>query len=169
MSKIELRAFEKGDVDWLVDAHARLYAQDEGFDDTFGPLVRAILTDYFANRDPDLEKGWLAHSAGQRLGSIFCVKGAPDRAKLRLFLVDPGARGMGLGKLLLKTCMDHAATHGFTGMDLWTHESHRAACALYAKTGWRLVRSEPVYSFGQDLVEQSWSIDFPLAPAQSRA
>lgn len=169
MSKIELRLFTPGDVDWLVDAHARLYAQDEGFDATFGPLVRSILEDFFASHDPQQERGWLAHRSGTRLGSIFCVKGAPDRAKLRLFLIEPAARGTGLGKRLLAACMQHAENCGFKGMDLWTHESHRAACALYQKTGWHLIRSEPVHSFGQDLIEQSWCIDFPLAPTKTKA
>lgn len=169
MDGVTLRAVQPADIDWLTDLHAYLYARDEGFDQSFGPLVRSILYGFFEKHDPTCERGWIAQFGPDRLGSIFCVRGgAPGRAKLRLFLVHPSARGTGLGARLLQTCMEHAQDCGFKGMDLWTHESHRAACALYAKTGWKLTRSEPVHSFGQDLIEQSWSIDFPLARTQTK-
>jgi GNAT superfamily N-acetyltransferase len=82
----------------------------------------------------------------------------PDTAKLRLFLLEPRARGIGLGRLLLETCTGFARGAGYRRMTLWTHESHRAACALYAKAGFACTRSEPVRSFGVDLVEQEWSL-----------
>ena len=94
-----------------------------------------------------------------RLGSIFCVKLDEKTAKLRLFLLVPEARGKGLGKLLLQACMGYARATGYRRMQLWTHESHRAACALYTAAGWRCVASKPVRSFNVDLIEQSWEID----------
>ncbi|MGX9349802.1 N-acetyltransferase family protein [Shimia sp. W99] len=158
---IVLRPFEAGDLEWLVDEHARLYAQDEGFDDTFGPLVRDILQDYLQSHDPECESSWIAERAGARLGSVFCVRGPKsEQAKLRLFLVLPEARGLGLGRKLLSTCMAFARDKGYRGMRLWTHESHRAACALYAGHGWKVTSSKPVRSFGVDLVEQTWEIAF---------
>lgn len=161
-----IRPFQSTDSDWLVEAHARIYAAEEGFDSTFGPLVRTIVEDFMATHDPAVERGWVVQQGATRLGSIFCVRAVGHRAKLRLFLLEPHARGSGLGRKLLDTCMKHAQSKGFTGMDLWTHESHRAACALYARFGWRLTHSEPVTSFGQELVEQNWSVEFPLAQDQ---
>ena len=155
-----LRDLRPGDAGWLIMRHAELYARDEGFDQTFEPLVAEILAAFLRNHDPAKERGWIAERAGQRLGSIFCVEsGVEGLAKLRLFLVEPEARGTGLGPRLLQTCLDWARDRGYTRLTLWTHESHRAACALYARHGFRVTESKPVRNFGQDLVEQSWEID----------
>ncbi|MEL6450759.1 MAG: GNAT family N-acetyltransferase [Pseudomonadota bacterium] len=160
MTDVTLRPFDPADTDWLTHQHGVLYAQAEGFDDTFGPLVRSILDAYCADHDPTCERGWIAEAEGQRLGSIFCVRHDATTAKLRLFLLVPAARGRGAGRMLLDQCMRFAQASGYAGMTLWTHESHRAACALYAKTGWTLIASKPVHSFGQDLVEQTWVYRF---------
>ncbi len=157
---ILLRDLQIGDAGWLIQQHAELYAREEGFDATFEPLVAEILADFIRNRDPAVERAWIAVRGGERLGSIFCVRLNATTAKLRLFLVVPGARGTGLGRRLLRACIDHARACGFRRLQLWTHESHRAACALYARTGWELTASQPVRSFGQDLVEQTWQLSF---------
>lgn len=159
MTAAILRQFAIGDLDWLVDAHG-VYCEDEGFDETFQPLVRSILTDFLARHDPQAERGWIAEHNGARLGSIFCVRHDATNAKLRLFLLVREARGSGLGRRLLETCTGFARGAGYRGMTLWTHESHRAACALYAKNGWSCQNSTPVHSFGQDLVEQTWTLSF---------
>ncbi|MDK3019448.1 GNAT family N-acetyltransferase [Pseudodonghicola flavimaris] len=158
MTDVILRPFRPEDAPWLVERHQTLYARDEGFDESFGPLVAEILQGFIADHDPGREAGWIAEAEGQRLGSIFCVDAGDRVAKLRLFLLVPEARGLGLGKRLLSTCMDYARATGYREMVLWTHESHRAACALYAAAGWVLEESKPVHSFGVDLVEQSWRI-----------
>ncbi|WP_209504301.1 MULTISPECIES: GNAT family N-acetyltransferase [unclassified Ruegeria] len=158
MENVVLRTFRPDDAAWLVEQHGLLYARDEGFDDSFAPLVARILEEFIANNDPSFEKGWIAERAGQRLGSIFSVRVDQTTAKLRLFLLVPEARGLGLGKQLLQTCTDFAREAGFREMVLWTHESHTAACALYRAFGWELIDSKPVHSFGVDLVEQSWRI-----------
>lgn len=158
MPSVILRPFAATDAPWLVDQHRTLYARDEGFDDSFGDLVAQILADFVAGHDATCERGWIATEGPERLGSIFCVRLGADVAKLRLFLLTPQARGKGLGKRLLATCMGFARDAGYARMQLWAHESHRAACALYAATGWTLDSSVPVRSFGQDLVEQSWTI-----------
>lgn len=163
---ITLRQFRPDDADWVTRNHAELYAREEGFDDTFGPLVAGILADFIATHHPARERGWIAEEHGQRLGCIFCVRPeaevapdvAPQVAKLRLFLVHPEARGKGLGHHLLTTCLGFARDTGATRMTLWTHESHRAACALYARHGFTCTRAKPVHSFGVDLVEQAWEI-----------
>ncbi|WP_170759198.1 GNAT family N-acetyltransferase [Ruegeria lacuscaerulensis] len=158
MDDVLIRPFRAADAQWLVEQHGRLYERDEGFDASFAKLVRRILDGYVSSHDPAREGGWIAERAGERLGSIFCVALDDQTAKLRLFLLVPEVRGLGLGKRMLDTCMDFARGAGFTEMKLWTHESHRAACGLYKATGWQLTESRDVHSFGVDLVEQSWKI-----------
>lgn len=159
-SKAVLRPLAIGDAGWLVQAHAEHYASAEGFDQSFEALVTRILADFIDHHDPEVERGWIAWAGDRRLGSIFCVRGAqPGDAKLRLFLLTPEARGRGLGRLLLTTCIDHARATGFRRLVLWTHASHRAACALYRKAGFVCASSRPVTSFGVQLIEQEWRLD----------
>ncbi|MEL7164108.1 MAG: GNAT family N-acetyltransferase [Pseudomonadota bacterium] len=160
MTQIILRPYSRTDRDWLVSQHAQLYAEAEGFDDTFGPLVHRILDAFDQNHDLACEAGWIAQQGMQRLGSIFCVRADACTAKLRLFLTLPQARGQGLGQRLLSTCMHYARDRDYAGMELWTHASHAAACALYARNGWVCAGSKPVRSFGVDLVEQRWVYTF---------
>lgn len=149
-----------GDAGWLIQRHAELYARDEGFDATFEALVAEILAAYIRDHDPSCERAWIARLGEERLGSIFCVReGAPGVAKLRLFLLEPKARGLGLGQRLLQMCMAYARACGYRRLVLWTHESHEAACALYRRHGFRLTEAKPAFSFGRQLVEQSWEID----------
>jgi GNAT superfamily N-acetyltransferase len=155
-----IRPFCADDRDWLVAAHGDLYARAEGFDASFEQIVAQIIDGFLAGHDPKREAGWIAEAAGERLGSIFCVAQDEVTAKLRLFLLVSEARGKGLGKRLLYHCMCFAQSRGYAGMQLWTHESHEAACALYRATGWTLEASKPVHSFGQDLVEQQWRYRF---------
>ncbi len=158
---VTFRNFDTADVDWLVEAHGALYARDEGFDDSFAPLVHRILLEFLSEQDPALERGWVAQHETLRLGSIFCVKAERKNwAKLRLFLVLPEGRGVGLGQQLLDTCLSFARGVGYEGITLWTHQSHVAACALYKKNGFEMVAEKPVHSFGCDLVEQTWEIVF---------
>lgn len=157
---IEFRDLAIGDAGWLIERHATLYAAEEGFDISFEALVAHILADFIDKRDAPTERAWIAWDGDQRLGSIFCVKAAePGVAKLRLFLLVLEARGRGLGQRLLDLCIAHARDCGFETLVLWTHESHRAACALYAKSGFRCVASAPETSFGVEVVEQEWSLD----------
>lgn len=158
MDKIEIRKFTPQDRDWLHEQHKVHYATEEGFDDSFGVLVGSILDDFIADHDPSYEAGWIAWQGGQRLGSVFCVKLDEQTAKLRLFLLVPQARGTGLGRRMLDTCMVFARTQGYRKMQLWTHESHRAAGALYAKAGWELGETKHVISFGKENVEKTWRI-----------
>jgi GNAT superfamily N-acetyltransferase len=157
--EVTLRDLAIGDAGWLIERHAVLYARDDGFDETFEALVAEILAAYIRNRDPARERAFIAVADGRRVGSVFCVRGdAPGVAKLRLFLIEPDWRGRGLGRRLLDACLGFAREAGYDRLRLWTHESHRAACALYARSGFRLLDSRPVRSFGQDLVEQTWEI-----------
>ncbi|SFG20231.1 GNAT family N-acetyltransferase [Sulfitobacter dubius] len=158
MKNNKIRTFDQGDRDWLIRQHQEHYALEEGFDDSFGVLVTQIIDEFLRDHDPGCERGWIAQKGNQRLGSIFCVKLNAQRAKLRLFLLVPEARGHGLGQRMLQTCMRFARDQGYVGMQLWTHESHLAAGALYARSGWELTDSRPAVSFGKANVEQTWEI-----------
>lgn len=159
-SDVVLDRVRTGDAGWLVMRHGELYAEEAGFDASFEPLVARILADFLEGHDPARERGWIARAGGRRLGSIFCVQGpGPETAKLRLFLLEPEARGIGLGQRLLDACLGFAKEAGYARMTLWTHESHQAACRLYARNGFSCTASKPVRSFGQDLVEQEWTRD----------
>lgn len=153
-----IRAFDAADKNWLVAEHAAHYAQVEGFDETFGPLVERILDDFLANHDPCRAAGWIAHRQKARLGSIFCVPQAGKTAKLRLFYLVSAARGSGAAQALLQTCLNFARSAGYTDMTLWTHASHVAAGRIYRRNGFQLIAEKPVHSFGVDLVEQTWVI-----------
>lgn len=158
----DLRPFSAADSEWLVERHGTLYHRDEGFDESFPILVRGIIDDFLTHHDPSCESGWIAWCGANRLGSIFCVREAaatPQIAKLRLFLVDPEARGTGLAQHLLDTCLGFAKGAGYRQMRLWTHESHRAAGRIYGRNGFALVTARSTHSFGQDVVEQIWQRD----------
>lgn len=158
MTEVTLHRFGRADRDWLIDQHSAHYALEEGFDDTFGPMVARIVDDFLATHDPSCEKGWMAKQGEERLGCIFCVRVNDQTAKLRLFMVVPQARGMGLGRQLVETCMAFARSAGYLDMQLWTHQSQVAAGALYAKTGWTLVESRRAHSFGKENIEETWTV-----------
>jgi GNAT superfamily N-acetyltransferase len=159
MTNVTLRSYTSADAAWLVALHQQHYTREEGFDQTFGPLVAGILASFDASHDPACERGWIAERDGARLGSIFCVREDADTARLRLFLLMSEARGTGLGRRMLDTCLEFARVSGYRRIILWTHESHRAAGALYAKAGFAIMDRRPVQSFGVDLVELSLSRD----------
>ncbi|MEQ8898618.1 MAG: GNAT family N-acetyltransferase [Roseovarius sp.] len=159
MEAIAIRPFTSADADWVVARHGALYPQEAGFDDSFGKLVGEIVADFVATHDPACERGWIAEREGARLGCIFCVRLEGEVAKLRLFLVEPEVRGTGLGRRLLETCLAFTKASGYRRLRLWTHESHRAACALYMARGFTCESSVPVRSYGQALIEQSWTIE----------
>lgn len=155
--EVVLGPLEPGDAGWVVMRHGALYAREEGFDASFEALVAEIVAGFLRDHDPGRERGWIARAAGRRLGSIFVVDGGAGAAKLRLFLLLPEARGLGLGRRMLREAMGWARARGYGRMTLWTHESHRAACALYAAEGFALGAARPTRSFGRDVVEQEWS------------
>lgn len=155
-----IRPFAATDANWLVAQHADHYARAEGFDDSFGPLVADIIADFLADHDPAAEAGWIAHQGKTRLGSIFCVRLDAQIAKLRLFYLVEEARGTGAAQALLDRCLRFARQSGYTGMTLWTHESHVAAGRIYRRNNFTRTRAVPVHSFGVDLVEETWEITF---------
>lgn len=156
MADIAFRDLLPGDAGWVASRHGALYAADEGYDVRFEALVLRLLADFVETRG-EHERAWIAVTPeGRRVGCIFTTRPAPDAAKLRMFLVEPEARGTGLAQRLLDALIDHARATGATRVVLWTHESHAAAGRLYARNGFRMTASEPVDAFGQPTVEQTW-------------
>lgn len=156
---VQLRDLQIGDMGLIASRHGVLYSVEHGFDDSFEPQVAEILLAFRRNRRPNRERAWVAARGERILGSIFCVQVDDETAKLRLFYLEPDARGLGLGRRMLEACIGFARDAGYQRMVLWTHESHQAACSLYRKSGFTMVSETPCHNFGQDLVEQAWQID----------
>lgn len=153
-----LRDPRPGDLGWVVERHGALYAQEYRWDERFEGLVAKIVGDYTATRDPARERGWIAVQDGRRVGCVFLVQHSRTVAKLRLLLVDPTARGQGLGARLITACVEFARAQGYRKLVLWTNSVLSAARHLYEKAGFTLVKSEPHESFGQKLVGETWEL-----------
>lgn len=145
-----------GDLGWVVMAHGELYDREFGWDSTFEALVARIVADYAGERDPERHAAWIAEIDGVRVGCVFCVLADERTAKLRLLLVDPGARGAGIGNRLVAECLHFAKAAGYEAITLWTNDVLAAARRIYQAHGFELVAEEPHHSFGHDLVGQTW-------------
>ncbi len=153
-----LRHHEAGDMGWVIQQHGLLYSQEYGWDESFEALVAQICADFINNFDPQKERCWIAEMQGEQVGSIFCTKASKDVAKLRLLLVDPKARGLGLGTRLVKECIRFARRSGYKKLTLWTNDILVEARHIYEKNGFKLVEEEPHHSFGHDLIGQNWDL-----------
>jgi DNA-binding MarR family transcriptional regulator/GNAT superfamily N-acetyltransferase len=154
-----LREPEPGDLGWIVQAHGRLYAQEYAWDATFEALVARIVGEFAAAPDPRRERAWIAEVDGVPAGCILCVAKDEQVAQLRLLLVEPWARGLGIGGRLVGECVRFARAAGYRELVLWTNDVLTAARRIYERSGFRLLSSDPHHSFGHDLVGQYWSLD----------
>ena len=154
-----IRPLQPGDLGWVVSRHGALYAQEYHWDISFEGFVAQIAADYLKNLDPQKENGWIAEVNGENAGCVFLVKKSDEVAKLRMLLVEPGARGLGIGKRLVQECIRFARQCGYRKMTLWTQSFLLAARHIYQQAGFRLTESEANHEFGQDLVSETWDLD----------
>lgn len=156
---VVLRGPVPGDYGWIVQRHGELYAQEYGWDESFEALVARIVADYVDRRDPKRDAAWIAEVNGNRVGCVFCMKKTGDMAQLRILLVEPSARGMGIGTRLVEECIRFARRAGYQQMMLWTNDVLVDARRIYERAGFRLVKEEKHHSFGRDLTGQNWLLD----------
>lgn len=155
---ITLRDPQPGDMDWVIQQHGEIYAREYGWNSEFEALVAGIVAGMMKHHDPAWERGWIAELDGERVGSAFVVRKSETEAQLRLLILTPAARGLGLGGRLTDECVAFARGKGYRSMRLWTNRCLDAARAIYAKRGFQLVRAEPHHSYGQDLVGEHWEL-----------
>jgi DNA-binding MarR family transcriptional regulator/N-acetylglutamate synthase-like GNAT family acetyltransferase len=158
---IILREPHPGDYGWVIERHGALYAQEYGWDLGFDIMVAGIIAGFANHWNPARERCWIAERAGERVGCIFLVAHPKKRsvAKLRMLLVEPAARGTGLGTTLVNECLRFARAAGYRKVMLWTNSILIAARAIYEKAGFRLIDEEPHTSFGKELIGQTWELE----------
>ena len=157
-SGITLRPHRPGDMGWVVQTHGRLYFEEYGWDERFEALVAGIAKDFVQNFDRARERCWIAEMDGEPVGSVFVVKQSKTAAKLRLLLIDPKARGLGLGKRLVGECIAFARAKGYRKLVLWTQSNLAAARHIYRSAGFHVVKRQRHREFGYDLTGEYWEL-----------
>jgi len=153
------RLDQPGDLGWVVMAHGEMYASEFGWDTSFEALVARIVADYADDHDDTREAAWVAELDGRRAGCVFCIAVDDQTAQLRTLLVDPAARGHGIGARLVDECLDFAREAGYKRVKLWTNHPLVVARRIYLSRGFRLAEEEPHHSYGADLVGQVYELD----------
>jgi len=153
-----LRSPEPGDMGWVTHRHGVLYAEEYGWNEHFEALVAQIVADFINKYNPERERCWIAEMNGEIVGSVFLVQASETDAKLRLLLVEPKARGLGLGTRLVEECIRFARRRGYQKLMLWTNSVLLEARHIYEKTGFKLIAQEAHHSFGHDLIGETWEL-----------
>ncbi len=154
-----LRQHRPGDIGWVISRHGLLYAQEYGFDARFEALVAKVAGAFLVAHDPARERCWIAEYNGVNVGSVFLVRESDELARLRLLLIEPAARGLGIGRRLVAECVAFARAAGYRRITLWTNEVLTAARSIYQQTGFRLVASAPHQDFGPPMIGEDWELD----------
>lgn len=157
--QVVLRAPRAGELGWIVERHGVLYDLEYGWNVAFEGLVAEIIADYVKSREPGRDAAWIAELDGERAGCVLCVKKDVRTAQLRLLLVEPAARGHGVGHKLVAECIRFAREQGYEKLVLWTNDVLHSARKIYESAGFVLVDSTKHTSFGHDLVAQTWELD----------
>jgi len=155
---VRLRGHRPGDMGWVTHRHGVRYFEEYGWDERFEALVARITSDFVKNFDPARERCWIAELDGEAVGSVFVVKQNRSEAKLRLLLIEPRARGLGLGKRLVRECIDFARAAGYRRLGLWTQSNLAAARHIYRQAGFELVKTERHREFGVPLSGEYWAL-----------
>jgi GNAT superfamily N-acetyltransferase len=151
-----LRGLRAGDLGWVVGRHGSLYAGEHGWDASFEALVARIVAEYVEQHRAGRERAWIAEVEGEPAGCVFCVERDEEAAQLRLLLVEPQMRNLGIGGALVAACVEFARSAGYRRLVLWTNDVLTSARRLYEAAGFRLLDAEPHESFGAQLVGQHW-------------
>jgi GNAT superfamily N-acetyltransferase len=160
-NQLVLREPRPGDMGWVVEQHGLIYHREYGWNWEFEGLVAGICAEFVRDFKPGWERGWIAELSGQRVGCVFCVKVSDEVAKLRMLILTPEARGLGLGGQLTDACIAFARQKGYKKMVLWTNGHLQAARAIYAKRGFVRTASEPLVAYGGfELVSETWELNF---------
>jgi len=154
-----LRPHRSGDMGWVIHRHGVLYAEEYGWDERFEALVAGITAEFINRYDPKKERCWMAEMDGETVGSVFLVTQSDTVAQLRLLLVEPRVRGLGIGSRLIEECVRFARQSGYGKIMLWTNSVLLSARRLYSRAGFRVVREEPHQSFGRELIAETWELE----------
>lgn len=157
-TSVTLRPHRPGDIGWVISRHAALYAKEFGWDISFEAMVARIGADFLEKFRSGLERAWIAERNGERVGSVFIVRKSKTVAKLRMLLIEPDARGLGLGKRLVEECIAFSRAASYRKITLWTHDILTAARAIYQAAGFKLVSSRPNQAFGKSLNTEVWEL-----------
>lgn len=159
LQAVVLHPPRSGDYGWIVERHGATYAAEFGWDQSFEALVARIVADFVDHHDPQREAAWIAELNGERVGCVFCMKKTDDVAQLRILLVEPTARGLGVGSRLVDECVRFARRAGYRRMMLWTNDVLQDARRIYERAGFQLVDEGSHHSFGHELVGQDWELE----------